>query len=138
MLHKIHFLISPKPALFSKIDDLALDEFEYLKKPVLWSGMEGDRGQLTRDDLDSFIKLLYADMLGRECSSLPGFDRVFSDFSASVYFFDRNWSMVRVSLDMTMEDAVEDSIRSGTYKRMIPSGSEMLDKIIAEYAIRFG
>lgn len=136
MKHKIYFLISPKLWFVEKIREAGSESLSDLTKPVLWSGDESDRSALLHSDMDSLVKLIFVETLQRERSGGAAFWRVFENVRVATEFFDNYWSLVRIPLDMSVEDALEDSLQGGNFGSLLPTGNSRLDAVLAEYQIR--
>src|SRR6185312_5109577 len=131
--HKIFFLIMPEPGFVERIERSGSELLLDLARPTLWSGDESDRSVLQRSDMDTLVKLLFADLVIRERSGDVAFKDLFKNVTLTTDFFDAHWVLSRIPLDMTIEDALEDSLRSESVSSMLPSGSSRLDDVLLEY-----
>ena len=133
MKHKTFFLVSPKPEFVEKVRRSGSESLSDLAESTLWSGDESDRSVLQRSDTEALVKLLFVDLVNRERSGDAAFKGVLENISMTTDFFDDHWSLSRIPLDMTVEDALEDSLQTGSIRSMLPSGSSRLDQVLVEY-----
>lgn len=117
-------------------DSGASPEFSSIGRPVLWSAGAHDRSALRRGDTDTLVKLLFLDALLREQGDEPQFATVFPGFAGTEACFDSYWTLSRIPLDTTMEDSLEDAVRSGSIDSWTPTGNERLDGVLQEYRQR--
>jgi hypothetical protein len=136
MKHKAYFLISPTQELVEKVRRSGSESLCDLAESTLWSNDESDRSVLLRSDVDALVKLLFVDMVKRERSGEVAFRFLFGDMPVTTDSFDSNWGLSRIPLDMTVEDALDDAVQSGSINSMLPSGNERLDEVLLEYQVR--
>jgi hypothetical protein len=114
MKHTSHFLITPREYLGDKFNDVTDNSLSDLLDPILWSGSEVDKGELTTTDYEHLVKVLFVDTLVRERSPDNGFAEIFGTLEASEKSFDLFWNLKRVDLDWSVDDALEDAVVSGS------------------------
>lgn len=136
MKHDIYFLISPNSELVSKLERINAPGMLDLGRPVMWSGVEYDKSNLSHDDLDRLTKILFLDVLCRERRSEPGFVDVFVKIEITETYFDAHWVLQRTPLDMSIDIAIEDSIASGTIDDVERAGGDRLVEFLASFRKR--
>ncbi|MBB4865766.1 hypothetical protein HNP46_004667 [Pseudomonas nitritireducens] len=133
MQRTVHFLISPNACFAERVRKTGSSELIHLAEPTLWSGQEGDVAPMQTAAMDAVVKLLFVEMTKRERQHIDEFQEEFGEIPVSIAFFDLNWTVTRIDLDMTVRDAVEDALLSGSFKAMIPSGNAMVDELLAHF-----
>jgi len=124
MRHTNYFLISPKASLIARLHAEKDRESSDLAQPVVWSGEEADKSNLSSNDYESIVKLLFLDILKRELKEDSRFEIIFFDFSISDSYFDLFWTLQRIPLDMSVEIALQDSLATGTLDLLKQVGNE--------------
>ncbi|MFC4158652.1 hypothetical protein [Chitinimonas lacunae] len=131
MQHTMYYLISPQPHLLARLAQVA--DFAYLTQPLLWSGEEYD---LERSDFracfNSVIKVLFLDTLRRDWSGQPDYLTLFSDLTASEAYFDAHWSLQRLWLEATRQDALTEARASGSLQTLRNTGSAWADEVFEQ------
>lgn len=127
MKHIGYFLISPKLDLVERLQKLDVRELSDLSHPVMWSGNEPDKGLLQHSDVEELVKILFLDSLRRERGPHELFNDLFPLLRPTIAYFDSLWTLNRIRLDMSIEDAVEDALLSGGLGAS-PSGNAKIDE----------
>jgi len=124
MRHTNYFLISPNASLIARLHAEKTPELLDLAQPVVWSGDEADKSNLSPNDYEFIVKILFLDVLKREHKEEIEFETVFFDFSISDSYFNLFWTLRRIPLDMSVEIALQDSLATGTLDLLKKVGNE--------------
>jgi hypothetical protein len=131
MKHTSYFLITPKPELFDRLNRSGSAALSDLSKPVMWSGDEHGKSRLLHSDVELLVKMLFLDVLRRERGRDETFNAVFKGLATTGEYFDSLWSLVRVPIDMSVEDAIADAVDSGTVDSLAKAGNERVNEVLA-------
>lgn len=128
-----HFLITPSVDLIDRLSKNSISEaFSIFLSPVLWTADEYDKGTLSNRDLDKLVKILFLDVLFREYQEDDFFSKIFEKFTLTEEFFETQWKLNRISIEMSVEDAINDAIISKSIDSIFPTGNINIDQILKE------
>lgn len=128
-----HFLITPSVDLIDRLSKNSISEaFSIFLSPVLWTADEYDKGTLSHRDLDKLVKILFLDVLFREYQEDDFFSKIFEKFTLTEEFFETQWKLNRISIEMSVEDAINDAIISKSIDSIFPTGNISIDQILKE------
>jgi hypothetical protein len=108
------------------------EAFSIFLSPVLWTADEYDKGTLSNRDLDKLVKILFLDVLFREYQEDDFFSKIFEKFTLTEEFFETQWKLNRISIEMSVEDAINDAIISKSIDSIFPTGNINIDQILKE------
>lgn len=129
MKHVGYFLITPRLPLVERLQKAHVHELSDLSHSVMWSGNEPDKGILQHSDMEELVKILFLDALHRERGEHELFSDLFPGLTPTVEYFDSLWTLARVMLDMSIEDAMEDARITGSLDA-ISSGNPRVDEFL--------
>jgi hypothetical protein len=133
MKHLSYFLIAPREVLTDRLKKLGAKGLADLSDAVIWSGYEHDKGLLSHSDVELLTKLLFLDALNRERKSDNAFLSVFDGLSISGEYFDFLWTIKRVRVDMSVEDAISDAIETGSVQAVGEHGNDRIRDVLLAY-----
>lgn len=125
-----YFLIIPRSTLVERLQEARVRDLSDLSRSVMWSGGEHDRSLLQHSDVEELVKVLFLDVLLRERGSHAEFANLFPMLVRTAEYFDVLWMLERVDLDMSIEDAIEDALITGSLGAL-SSGNARINEFLA-------